>query len=150
MPARDPIDAYVSELRSELRVPRWRRRRIVLEVRAHLLDAAEAERAAGVDAGVAAERALARFGFASEHAAQFNRVPRTRSVLLRRTLVPWLAAGVLTSMATATVWAFRPATPATHREALHAAIQHSPRRSVHAAGHAATPGTSPTRRAGAP
>ncbi len=48
MDAADPIDMYLDELKSQLRVPRRARRRILAEVRAHLLDAAEA---AAVTAG---------------------------------------------------------------------------------------------------
>ena len=43
MDAADRIDAYLDELERQLRVPRRARRRILTEVRAHLLDAAEAE-----------------------------------------------------------------------------------------------------------
>ncbi|HTU77873.1 MAG TPA: hypothetical protein VMF09_03865 [Solirubrobacteraceae bacterium] len=109
-----PIDVYMRELARELRAPRWRRRRILLEVRAHLLDAAEAERPHTADADAAAGRALARFGVAaSETARQFNRGPSTRRLLLRRALVPWIAAVALTSIACASVWAFQPRASAT-------------------------------------
>ena len=43
MDAADPIDTYLHELKRQLRVRRRARRRILAEVRAHLLDAAEAE-----------------------------------------------------------------------------------------------------------
>jgi hypothetical protein len=43
MDAVDRIDAYLEELERQLRVPRRARRRVLTEVREHLLDAAEAE-----------------------------------------------------------------------------------------------------------
>lgn len=110
----DPIDAYLRELGRELRVSRWARRRILVEARTHLLDAADAERARGVDAAGATERALMRFGLAGDTARQFDGVRSTRTVLLRRTLVPWVAAVAVTSMASASVWAFQPGTSAAH------------------------------------
>jgi hypothetical protein len=110
----DPIEAYLGELGRELRVSRWARRRILVEARAHLLEAAEAELAHGIDAASATERALARFGLASDTARQFDGVRSTRTVLLRRALVPWVAAAVVTSMASASVWAFQPGTSAAH------------------------------------
>jgi hypothetical protein len=108
----DPIDSYLRELRSELRVSRWARRRIVLEARAHLLEAVEVERTRGLDEAEAAARALARFGLAGETARQFDGVSSKRTVLLRRALAPWVAALAVTSMASATVWAFQPGSPA--------------------------------------
>jgi hypothetical protein len=108
MDAADPIDAYLDELKSQLRVPRRTRRRIVTEVRAHLLDAAEAEQSSTTEGICAAERAVLRFGLAAETARQFNRRAGRRNALLRRALVPSIAAFAVTSMATATVWAFGP------------------------------------------
>jgi hypothetical protein len=140
MRAADPIDRYLRELRRELRVSRWARRRIVLEARAHLLEAVEAERAYGLDAVRAAERALARFGMASDTARQFDGVGSKRTVLLRRTLVPWVAALAVTSMASATVWAFQPGSPAAHAHvhaaAVHAAAVHAPAARTHRPAHA--------------
>jgi hypothetical protein len=107
MQAADPIDAYLRELNHRLRVRGRRRRRILAEVRAHLLDAAEAERLTGTEQAVAAQRAAARFGRAAENAGQFNALAARRGAVLRRTLVPWIAAVALTLMATATVWASR-------------------------------------------
>lgn len=101
----DPIGAYLRELKRELRVRGRARRRILAEVRAHLLDAAEAERSRGAEEGVTAERAVVRFGLAAETARQFNMHAGRRGAVLRRALVPWIAAVALTSMATATVWA---------------------------------------------
>jgi hypothetical protein len=109
----DPIVAYLRELKRELRVRGRARLRILAEVRAHLLDAAEAERSKGAEEGVAAQRALVRFGLAAETGRQFNCLARRRGAILRRALVPWIAAVALTSMATATVSAFHagPAPP---------------------------------------
>ncbi len=121
----DPIDAYLRELQRELRVSRWARRRIVLEVRAHLLEAAAAERAHGVDDEGAAERALVRFGLASDTARQFDGVRSKRTVLLRRALVPWVAAAAVTSMASATVWAFQPGPPVARVHAGHVYATHA-------------------------
>lgn len=123
MDAADPIDAYLDQLKSQLRVSRRTRRRILTEARAHLLDAAEAEQSSTAEGLCAAERAVLRFGLASETARQFNCRAGRRNALLRRALVPSLAAFAATSMATATVWAFGPG-PA-------------PSRSRHAPGHLA-------------
>ncbi len=106
MDAADPIDAYLDELKSQLRVPRRTRRRILAEVRAHMLDAAEAEQSTANDGRRAAERAVLRFGLAAETALQFNRLGGRRKTLLRRALAPSIVAVAVTSMATATVWAF--------------------------------------------
>ena len=73
MDATDRIDAYLDELERQLRVPRRVRRRILTEVRAHLLDAAEAEQPGTTEGSCAAERAVLRFGPAAETARQFNR-----------------------------------------------------------------------------
>lgn len=54
------IDDYLAELAAQLRVSPWRRRRILAEVEAHLLD----------DGGD--EEAMARFGTPEEVAARFN------------------------------------------------------------------------------
>jgi hypothetical protein len=106
----DPIDAYLRELRRQLRAPRGPRRRILAEVRTHLLEATEAEQHGNTEQPGAAERALARFGLASDTARQFNRLARHRRRVLRRALLPWAAAVMLlmTSLATATVWASHP------------------------------------------
>jgi hypothetical protein len=127
----DPIDSYLRELRRELRVSRWARRRIVLEARAHLLEAVEVERAHGLDEAEAAARALARFGVAGETARRFDGVRSKRTVLLRRALAPWVAALAVTSMASATVWAFQPGSPGARAAAVHAAAVHAP--AVHVA-----------------
>jgi hypothetical protein len=117
MDAADRIDAYVYELERQLCVPRRARRRILSEVRAHLLDAAEAEQSSTTEASCAAERAVLRFGLAAETAGQFNRRAGRRKALLRRALVPSIAALAVTSTA-ATVWAFDPGrSPSPSRQA---------------------------------
>jgi hypothetical protein len=116
MDAADRIDACVGELERQLRVPRRARRRILAEVRAHLLDAAEAEQSWATDASSAAERAVLRFGPAAETAGQFNRRVGRRNALLRRALLPSIAALAVASTA-ATVWAFDPGpTPSRSRQ----------------------------------
>jgi hypothetical protein len=77
------------------------------EVRAHLLDAAEAEQPWTTDASAATERAIHRFGHVADTAGQFNRRAGRRNALLRRALVPSIAAFAVTSTA-ATVWALGP------------------------------------------
>jgi hypothetical protein len=137
MNALDGIDAYLDELERQLRVPRRARRRIVSEVRAHLLDAAEAEQPSTADGSSAAERAIVRFGPAAETARQFNRPASRRNALLRRALVPSIAALAVTSAATATVWAFGPPAPARSRPApehlaqRHHAMSHTAARHRH-------------------
>lgn len=120
MDAADPIDAYLDELKSQLRVSRRARRRILTEVHAHLLDAAEAEQPWAAEGSSGAERAVLRFGLAADTARQFNRHAGRSSALLRRALVPAIAAFAVTSMATATVWAFSPGrAPSRSRRAPH-------------------------------
>jgi hypothetical protein len=113
----NPIDAYLREFKRELRVRGRARRRIWNEVRAHLLDAAEAEQSRGAEQSLAAQRAVLRFGVAAETACQFNRLTGRRGAILRRALVPWIAAVALSLTATATVWAFH-ASPSPSRRAL--------------------------------
>jgi hypothetical protein len=118
MDAADRIDAYLDELERHLRVPRGARRRILTEVRAHLLDAAEVEQRWTAEESCAAERAVLRFGLAAETARQFNFRAGRRNALLRRALVPSIAAFAVASMATATVWAFGPGpAPSRSRQA---------------------------------
>ncbi len=120
----DRIDSFLEDLAHELRVPRRARRRILSEVRAHLLDAAEAEQASTGEAS-AAERAVLRFGPAAETARQFDRPAARRAALLRRALAPSVAAFALSSIATATVWAFEPGqAPSRSRQAPHLARRH--------------------------
>ena len=108
MAASDPIEAFLHEFERQLRVRRRARRRILDEVRGHLLDAAEVEQSGATTRRLAAERAVARFGLADATATQFNRLAARRTVVVRRAVAPWVAAVALTSLATATVWAFQP------------------------------------------
>jgi hypothetical protein len=119
----DPIDVYLRELKRELRVRGMARRRILAELRAHLLDAVEAEGSKGADEGVAAQRAVVRFGLAAETARQFNCLAARRGAVLRRALVPWIAAIALSLTATATVWAFHAGPPQPQRALAHPSSQ---------------------------
>ncbi len=114
MDAHDPIEGFLRELKRELRAHGRARRRILAEVRAHLLDVSEAEQSGGVEEGVAAQRAVLRFGLAAETAREFNGLARRRGAVLRRALVPWLAAVAVTSTATATVYASHATAPPQH------------------------------------
>ncbi len=117
----DPIAAYLRELRRELRARGRARRRILTEVRAHLSDAAEAEQSRGAEESLAAQRAIVRVGLAAETADQFNCPAGRRGVVLRRALVPWIAAVALTSIATATVWASHAGPAPTQQAVAHRA-----------------------------
>jgi hypothetical protein len=117
----DPIHAYLREFKRELRVRGMARRRILAELRAHLLDAAEGEESRGGEEGVAAQRAIVRFGLAAETACEFNCLADRRSAVLRRALVPWIVVAALSSTATATVWAFHASPPPPQRALAHPA-----------------------------
>jgi len=116
-----PIAAYLEELSGLLRC--GRRRRIVAEVRSHLLDAAAAAREPDEDAQAAQRRAVARFGSPTEVARAFNAGRRRRSALARRAAAVALAGAATASVGTATVWALEPGSAATARPA-HAAHAH--------------------------
>ena len=111
----DPIHAYLREFKRELRVRGMARRRILAELHAHLLDAVEAEQSRGAEEGLAAQRAVLRFGLAAETALQFNCLAARRGAVLRRALVPWIAVLALSLTATATVWAFHAGPPPAQR-----------------------------------
>ena len=102
----NPIAEYVEELSPQLR--RDRRRRILAEVRAHLLDAAAAELALGGDADRAAALAIERFGPPGRVARQFNAVRRRPRAIAQRLAAVTLASVATASLGTATVWAFSP------------------------------------------
>jgi len=70
-----PIAAYLDELRGLL--PRRSRRRVLAEVRTHLIDAAAAS-GPGEDAEAAQARAVARFGSPTEVAAASTRCAAAR------------------------------------------------------------------------
>jgi hypothetical protein len=123
MDTSDPIDAYLRELERELRVRGKARRRILVELRAHLLDVVDAEQSRGAEADVAAQRAVVRCGLVAETARQFNCLAARRGAILRRTLVPWVAAVALSLMATATVWAFQAGAPRSRHVLDHPAVR---------------------------
>jgi len=122
------IAAYLDELGGLLR--RGSRRRILAEVRAHLLDAAAAGGVSGEAGDAAARRAVARFGSPLDVARQFNAVRRRRRALPRRAAAVLLAGAATASLGTATVWALEPGASSTGRAAVH--VRHAPhRRAAH-------------------
>ena len=125
----NPIAAYLDELSRLL--ARRGRRRVLAEVRGHLLDAAAAHRALGEDAEAAQRRAVARFGAPREVARQFNAVARRSRRLVRRIGAVVLACIASASLGTASVWAFEPSHPAAAAHHLHATTQATPRSGRH-------------------
>lgn len=111
-----PIAEYLDELSSQLR--RGRRRRILAEVRAHLLEAAAAEVRRGIDPDAAACRAVERFGPPARVASQFNALRRRPRALLQRAVAVTLASVAMATLGTATVWAIEPGTA-------HAPVHHA-------------------------
>jgi hypothetical protein len=112
-----PIAAYLDELAALLR--RGRRRRILAEVRGHLLDASAAGLDPGEGAEAAQQRAVARFGSPFEVARAFNAVrPRSRA-LPRRLAALALSMGAMASVGTATVWALEPGAPTARAATVH-------------------------------
>lgn len=98
-----PIADYLDELGALLRITR--RRRILGEVRAHLVDAASAAEARGAEPLDAERDAVRRFGSPLRVAHQFNAVrTRPRALIARATAVAAAAAASAT-IGTATVWA---------------------------------------------
>jgi hypothetical protein len=98
-----PIADYLDELSGLLRLTR--RRRILGEVRAHLIDASSAALARGADPLDAEHDAVRRFGSPLRVAHQFNAVrARPRALIARATAVAAAAAASAT-IGTATVWA---------------------------------------------
>jgi hypothetical protein len=75
-----PIGDYITELRSNLCVGWNAKRRIVQEIKAHLLDAAHHEEQLGIDREEAERRAVDRLGSAEMLAARFPRASRKRLV----------------------------------------------------------------------
>ena len=95
-----PIAAYLEELAALLRRG-TRRRRILAEVRTHLLDAAAAGCEPGEEAEVAQRRAVARFGSPPEVAGAFNALRRRRRALVRRAAVVAVVGVATASVGTA-------------------------------------------------
>jgi hypothetical protein len=120
----NPIADYITELSGELR--RGRRRRILAEVRAHLLEAAAADASRGVEPIRAAQRAVERFGPPARVASQFNALRRRPRALVHRGVAVMLAGAAMASVGTATVWAIEPgAGQAHHARAHHARAHHA-------------------------
>ena len=103
-----PISAYLEELSGHLR--RRGRARILAEVRAHLLEAAD---------GGSEERAVERFGPPARVAAQFNAVARRPRALIQRTFAVALASAGMATVGTATVWALQPSSSHQHPAVAH-------------------------------
>jgi hypothetical protein len=113
-----PIAAYLDELALLLR--RGSRRRILAEVRAHLLDAAVAGGRPGEEPEVAQSRAVARFGNPPDVARAFNAVRHRPRALVRRASAVLLATATTASLGTATVWALEPGAARHPHAAVHA------------------------------
>jgi hypothetical protein len=125
----NPIADYLEQLEGLLRRGRRRRRRIVAEVRAHLLDAAAAETLRGVDPDCAARAAVERFGSPLRVADQFNALARRPRTLVARTAAVALACAGMATVGSASVWALEPA-------GAHTAVQHHHHLRKHPAEHA--------------
>jgi hypothetical protein len=102
---KDPISLYICELKAHLRARGLRRRRIVLEVEAHLDQSSSEMRKRGLDADEAMIAAIERFGAAEQVAAQFKRPPAASRLLERRLIVLWVSWIAAMGMGSATVWA---------------------------------------------
>jgi hypothetical protein len=102
----NPIADYLAELAELLR--RRGRRRILAEVRAHLLEAVAADALHDTDPDRAAARAVARFGSPLRVAGQFNALRRRPRALLRRAAAVALVSAGMATLGTATVWALEP------------------------------------------
>jgi hypothetical protein len=97
------INDYLDELERRLAAPRRRRRRILREARAHLVEAAARERAAGATPAEAERIAIARFGSARAIAERFaeerEAVRRPRRALIAAATIG--VAGAASLVATA-------------------------------------------------
>jgi hypothetical protein len=113
----NPIAEYLAELADQLR-PR-RRRRILTEVRAHLLEAVAADVGRGIDPERAARSAVERFGSPERVATQFNAVRRHPSAVLHRAAAVMLASATMATLGTATVWAIEPGSSHAHAHSHH-------------------------------
>jgi hypothetical protein len=122
----NPITDYLHELSALLRP--GRRRRIVAEVQAHLLEAAAADPLHVSDPQLAALHAVERFGPPARVAGQFNALRRRPRAMLQRIAAVMLACVGMGSLGAATVWALEPGGAGIHRE--HTAHAQSPRPSA--------------------
>jgi hypothetical protein len=102
----NPIADYLEQLSA--RLPRTRRRRILAEVRAHLLEDVAASPWSHGDPDRAARQAVERFGPPAHIASQFNAVPRRPRALAQRVTAVLLASTAMATLGTATVWAIEP------------------------------------------
>ena len=114
----NPIADYLRELAKLLR--RSRRRRIVAEVQAHLVEAAAADPLAASDPQLAARRAVERFGSPARVAGQFNALRRRPLAALQRLAAVSLACAGMGTLGAATVWALEPGAAHAHAHAHHA------------------------------
>ncbi|HEY1774799.1 MAG TPA: permease prefix domain 1-containing protein [Solirubrobacteraceae bacterium] len=119
----NPIYEYLRELSALLR--RSRRRRIVAEVRAHLMEAAAAHPLHATEPELAARHAVERFGPPARVAGQFNALRRRPLALAQRVTAVMLACAGMGSLGAATVWALEPGTAQAHRSS-QATHVHSP------------------------
>jgi hypothetical protein len=110
-----PIAEYLAELSVQLR--RGRRRRILAEVRAHLLEAAAADALSGSDPERAERGAVQRFGPPAKVANQFNALRRRPLTLVHRAAAVMLASAAMATLGTATVWAIEPGAAGSHAQA---------------------------------
>jgi len=116
-----PIHDYLRELSVLLR--RSRRRRIIAEVQAHLLEAAAADPLHASNPELAARQAIERFGPPARVAGQFNALRRRPLAMLQRVSAVMLACAGMGSLGAATVWALAPSAAQAHRA--HATRPHS-------------------------
>jgi hypothetical protein len=119
----NPIAEYLDELSGLLR--RSRRRRILAEVRGHLLDAAAADAPLHTDPNEAARRAVERFGPPSRVARQFNALRRRPVAIIQRAVAVLLASAATATLGTATVWALEPGGAGAHAQRNHAQLRHA-------------------------
>jgi hypothetical protein len=110
-----PIAEYLAELSVQLR--RGSRRRILAEVRAHLLEAAAADALSGIDRDRAELSAVERFGPPAKVANQFNALRRRPSAFVHRAAAVVLASATMATIGTATVWAIEPGATGSHARA---------------------------------
>jgi hypothetical protein len=110
----NPIAEYLDQLALLLR--RSRRRRIVAEVRAHLLESAATDPLGRTDPQLAAAHAVERFGSPLRVASQFNAVRRRPRALVQRAAALLLASAGMATLGTATVWALEPGQARIHHQ----------------------------------
>jgi hypothetical protein len=110
-----PIAEYLEELSGQLR--RGHRRRILAEVRAHLLESAAVNSLSGADRDRAERSAVERFGPPAKVASEFNTLRRRPPALMHRAAAVMLASAAMATLGTATVWAIEPGAPRSHAQA---------------------------------